>query len=284
MEIQSRGSGMRSLLVRGALKRGREMSLEESLPPLSIRRNSIRVDEAELAAFNRVVSFDEKGMHPAYPHVVAAPLHMELLLRPEVPFKLLGLVHLENRIRVLRLPKPGEPFSLEASFEGARWIRNGLEVTVATRATVNSELIWTEESVLFSRQRAARNIPKEPREFWGEVNEDGHRMELAGNLGRHYARVSGDWNPIHLAPLPARAFGFKRHIIHGMWSFSRVLSDCPLHSFEAAFRFRKPVYLPSSVWLSQTAEEDGKQSTVVHCESGETRYLEGWWKELETNV
>ena len=48
--------------------------------------------------------------------------------------------------------------------------------------------------------------------------------KLPGNLGREYAAVSGDHNPIHLYPLSAKAFGFKRQIAHGMWTKARSVA------------------------------------------------------------
>ena len=48
--------------------------------------------------------------------------------------------------------------------------------------------------------------------------------KLPGDLGRRYAAVSGDHNPIHLYGLTAKAFGFPRQIAHGMWSKARCLA------------------------------------------------------------
>ncbi len=47
---------------------------------------------------------------------------------------------------------------------------------------------------------------------------------LPGDLGRRYAAVSGDHNPIHLYPLTAKALGFPRQIAHGMWSKARCVA------------------------------------------------------------
>ena len=59
----------------------------------------------------------------------------------------------------------------------------------------------------------------------------GVEWRLPGDLGRRYAAVSGDRNPIHLYALTAKAFGFPRQIAHGMWSKARCLAasrtGCP---------------------------------------------------------
>ena len=51
------------------------------------------------------------------------------------------------------------------------------------------------------------------------------RWTLAGDVGRRYAAVSGDRNPIHLSALSAKALGFPRAIAHGMYTASRALAD-----------------------------------------------------------
>ena len=86
------------------------------------------------------------------------------------------------------------------------------------------------------------------------------RWRLAADLGRRYAAVSGDHNPIHLNPLAAKAFGFPRTIAHGMWSLARCLSS--LAGWGPAVgvvdvEFRRPVLLPSTVELRTERVEDG---------------------------
>lgn len=40
--------------------------------------------------------------------------------------------------------------------------------------------------------------------------------QLGVDTGRAYASVSGDFNPIHLSVLSAKALGMRRSIAHGM--------------------------------------------------------------------
>ncbi len=74
--------------------------------------------------------------------------------------------------------------------------------------------------------------------------------KLPGDLGRRYAAVSGDHNPIHLYPLTAKALGFPRQIAHGMWSMARCVAMLENRLPDAAaveVAFKKPVLLPGSV-------------------------------------
>ncbi|PBC62037.1 hypothetical protein BKI49_20840 [Streptomyces sp. Tue6028] len=71
---------------------------------------------------------------------------------------------------------------------------------------------------------------------------------LAGDVGRRYAAVSGDRNPIHLHPFTARLFGFPRAIAHGMWTVARCLAEYgPQGEVTVRADFRAPVLLPGTV-------------------------------------
>ena len=50
-------------------------------------------------------------------------------------------------------------------------------------------------------------------------------IEIASGTGWRYARISGDFNPIHLTDRTAGMFGFKQSVAHGMWSLGRCLGS-----------------------------------------------------------
>jgi acyl dehydratase len=113
----------------------------------------------------------------------------------------------------------------------------------------------------------------QPAEFTEAVT-----WHLAANKSRQYALVSGDLNPIHLYPLTAKAMGFKRHIMHGMWSKSRALAqlqpqDGPWPvSIDVAFKL--PVFLPATVTLLSQSDADGSRFEIRD-EKGEKPHLVG---------
>ncbi|WP_230396644.1 MaoC family dehydratase [Streptomyces blattellae] len=78
---------------------------------------------------------------------------------------------------------------------------------------------------------------------------------LAGDIGRRYAAASGDRNPIHLYPLTARPFGFRRAVAHGMWTLARCLAahGVPERALVRA-QFRAPVQLPGTVTYAAQGE------------------------------
>ena len=99
-----------------------------------------------------------------------------------------------------------------------------------------------------------RGAPPEGEPAAGLVIDDapagGIDWRLPADLGRTYASVSGDHNPIHLYPLTAKALGFPRQIAHGMWTLARSSlrsrTGCPTPS-PSRSAFKKPVFLPGTV-------------------------------------
>ncbi|MGI8665665.1 MAG: MaoC family dehydratase, partial [Jatrophihabitans sp.] len=91
------------------------------------------------------------------------------------------------------------------------------------------------------------------------------------DLGRHYAAVSGDRNPIHLHPLSARLFGFRAAIAHGMWLKARTLAAFEGRlgpAFDVEVAFKTPVFLPAVLELSATPAGDGWDLDVHGARSG----------------
>jgi acyl dehydratase len=83
------------------------------------------------------------------------------------------------------------------------------------------------------------------------------RWELPGDLGRRYAGVSGDRNPIHMHALSAKALGFPRAIAHGMWTKARCLAALEgllPDAYAVQVRFRRPIELPATVAFASKAD------------------------------
>ena len=96
------------------------------------------------------------------------------------------------------------------------------------------------------------------------------------NLGRRYAAVSGDRNPIHLFKLTAQAFGFPRQIAHGMWAKAAALSELQdklPDAFTVRVDFRKPLLLPSTAEFASRVEDDRVDFSLRNAETGEPHLI-----------
>lgn len=103
------------------------------------------------------------------------------------------------------------------------------------------------------------------------------RWRLRADLGRRYAAVSGDCNPIHLHPLMSRPLGFASPIAHGMWTFAACLAFLQPRlpdALVAEVRFKKPVGLPGTVELSVSVDDPQIEFALSDPRRG-TVHLEG---------
>lgn len=260
------------------------------LPDLELVLGDLRVDRDRLAAYAHVCGFSLRDALPAtLPHVLAFPLHLALMADGSFPFPALGLVHVSNRIVQHRPIDLSETLELRVYLTPLRPHRSGRTFTIVSEARVEGELVWEDHSTMLRRGRsseggaadapgrdAARERPEPPQSaLW----------RLPGDLGRRYAAVSGDRNPIHLHALSARLFGFPRAIAHGMWTQARCLAALERElpdAFAVAVDFRKPILLPGEVAFGAESGHDGGEPArsggvrfAVWGRGGAVRHLDG---------
>lgn len=258
-----------------------------ALPSEKLRVENVSLNAKHLKEFKTLCGFDKTSndIPLCYPHVISFGLHMQLLTSESFPFKLLGTVHIENNIERFSRMSLEKSYNAETYFDNLTPHHKGASYDIVTeyRNAENNELVWREHFknlvMLPSKFRdldVAENMdtgkivasrPKIPCSERAEV------WKLRSQLGRQYGAVSGDRNPIHLYPLTAKIFGFKRHIIHGMWTLSRsnASADALLRAndwnperLSLSNRFFRPIFLPGTVHHYATLDtETGKGNLEV---------------------
>ncbi|AQT07450.1 acyl dehydratase [Pseudomonas protegens] len=277
-----------------------ELNLPASLPPLFLkaamrrRINGTQLPEyglrcwislapGQLAGYRKVCGFADNGLLPAtYPHVLAFPLQMQLLTTRDFPFPLLGLIHLGNRIRVLR--PMGNVSSVRIGVQVCNLQPHAKGATFDLVTTVDDLLgpLWEAQSRMLCRgvklagEPSSQHLPNA--DNLGEVA----CWRAERDIGRRYARVSGDYNPIHLSAWSARLFGFPQAIAHGLWNKARTLAalseHLPAANIEVTVQFMKPVLLPGEVRLLASA--GGSSGELQLLGSGELQHMLGNWQPI----
>ncbi|MGC4111759.1 MAG: MaoC/PaaZ C-terminal domain-containing protein [Nocardioides sp.] len=223
---------------------------------------SATVTAEHVQAYAAVCGFAVRETAPlTYPHVLAFPLHMAVMTSPAFPFPAIGTIHLDNAITQHRPVTIGETLQLEVHATPARPHPKGTAIDFLSRALVGEETVWESSSTYLRRGRPDPDAEAAPPGSRPDHVVPGRvTWSLGGDVGRRYAAVSGDHNPIHLYAITARAFGFRRQIAHGMWSLARCVAAVENRLPDAVTveaSFRKPVFLPSTVAFGQDSTADG---------------------------
>ena len=241
----------------------------KQLPSSVYTVDQLVIDQANLSDYRKICGFMNDGRVPAtYFAVLSQTLQMNMMAKPDFPFAMLGLVHLENSVTQHRMIFDTETVRMSVQLDNLRAHDKGQQFDFVTMVFVGEELVWQGVSTYLSRQKKSKQSPQaaKPKETITPVKLDASEgglslpIEVQEDIGRRYAFVSGDFNLIHLHPLSARAFGFPKAIAHGMWTKARALAAIA-RSFElpAAYQvqvsFRQPVFLPSAIELVTDAPD-----------------------------
>ncbi len=275
----------------------------KDVPDLELSLAGVRPDPDAVAAYSRVCGFTLRDqLPPTYPHVLAFPLHMAVMADGSFPFGAVGLVHVENRIVQQRPIGLGEELKLVVRPTALQPHKRGQTFSLLTEAWANDELAWESTSTMLRRGRSQSAVEvstaMRPKVRPPSGGGDGDSSEperdltpsaewrLGEDLGRRYASVSGDRNPIHMHSLTAKPLGFPSAIAHGMWTKARCLAALEGRlpdAFAVEVRFRKPIGLPGRVELLSDAGEPEIHFAVRDAKQ-HTPHLDGTVEPLETKT
>jgi len=272
----------------------------KEIPEIELTLPQVRADAERVAAYNRVCGFALRDhLPPTYPHVLAFPLHMAVMADGSFPFGAVGLVHVENQIIQHRRIGLDEELTIKVKPTKLESHPKGRTFSLQTKVKVGNRIVWESTSTMLRRggsstsspstSDTAHRVDNEMRTkgdaLGGEVAASAE-WKLGGDLGRRYAAVSGDRNPIHMHAWTAKPLGFPRAIAHGMWTKARCLAALESRlpdAFQVDVRFRKPILLPGRVEFASTSEGDEIAFAVRDAKRG-TPHLDGSVKPREAKA
>ena len=174
------------------------------------RVEGVRIDRSHLRAFLKVAgAVDDGRMPPTYPHVLIGSLHARLISRDDFPHPALGLVHVANRIRVIEPMNLDDSWDVNVRIDGQREAKKGIEFDLITEFTTGGKVVWDQVTTVLRPGKERLGSGSKPT---GNIRESGAHTRSSTfiareDIGRKYAAVSGDYNPIHLHASVAKLFG-----------------------------------------------------------------------------
>ncbi|MFK0006261.1 MaoC family dehydratase [Paenarthrobacter sp. NPDC090520] len=230
------------------------------LPAVSHEVRDVTADVENLTSYQHFLGETARDILPAgFVHALAFPVAMSVMNRDDFPLPLLGMIHLRNHVEQYSPIQFTQALDIRAWAENLHGHRAGTQVDVVAevRSHASGVLLWRGVSTYLAKgvflpgidkagtsNSAAKTDfkPPFPTALW----------QLGVDTGRSYAAVSGDFNPIHLSGLSAKALGLRGSIAHGMYLASRALADVGAVKAEAFtwdVAFEAPVFLPARVAL-----------------------------------
>lgn len=238
------------------------------LPGCSHEVRGVTAGVTNLTAYQHLIGETASDVLPAgFLHALAFPLSMSVMNRDDFPLPLLGMIHLTNKVVQSAPVLFTEALDVRTWAENLRGHRAGtqLDIVAEVRGAGEDFVRWRGVSTYLAKGMFLPGIDKPsaataPEPF--SAPNPTALWQLGVDTGRAYASVSGDFNPIHLSVLSAKALGMRRSIAHGMYLASRALADVGAakgDAFSWDVAFEAPVFLPARVALdiSTVQDDDG---------------------------
>lgn len=262
-------------LLRALFKRPRR-PLPSALPDIVTEYRLDRLPLDDIARYRAAFGFSGDRVPLTWWYLLAQRAHLATMLEPAFPFRIVGLVHMENALEEHGLAAPGEPLVLRTVLRLLPPSSSGaLRCALETRGSADGAPVFSCTSTYLIR-RGERSGARQPDAVPDLTGAPLTQWTLDAAAGRRYARLSGDWNPIHLTRWSARLMSMRAPIIHGMHtlasSCAALENDSGRHATRIDCRFRAPVTLGSTVSLRAVTGTDefvveagGKPAVTGNC-------------------
>lgn len=241
----------------------------KALPAEAIRVEHPGISTAQLEEYRQLFHgevFDgshRSSLPSVLVHIAAFPVQMALMSDDSFPLPLMGMVHLSNHVEH-RMPISAEqPLQILVRAENLQPHRRGTQLdliveiypeSVDIEEATAADLLWRGVSTYLGRGHYLAGKPegeKPAREEFTPPQKTG-MWSLSAGTGRQYAAVSGDYNPIHVSTLTAKALGMPKAIVHGMYAAGRMLEgrEPEQAGHQWGISFESPMTLPGKVAFS----------------------------------
>lgn len=248
---------------------------------------AVMLDAGAAASYAQMCGFSASATLPVtFPHVLAMPLHLKIFASSAFPLRPMGLIHLSNVIESLGDLTSGSRVDITVAARNYQRTDSGLAFDMATEISSAGRPMWRETCVFLSRwpdemMRQGGRPPRPPK-----APKDSAvlaELEVSLRTAWAYARVAGDYNPIHLSDRAARFLGLRGSIGHGMWSLARSLAQAPVptipHGVRIETQFLTPVQLPARVAIKEWRAEGQVKRALCDIRTGRV-HMVAWWDEV----
>jgi acyl dehydratase len=283
--IFSQSIGLRALgetAVRGALSRFGKPT-PPTLPGRELSATVAPPSKALVDAYLRYLGSDPSSYGETLPpHLFP---HWAFLLMSRtlagIPYPILRVVNAGCKLEINRPLPRGEKLEIRARLESIdaddRKALMTQRIVTGTKSAPDALVAYLRTYVPLGGKKKSGAV-EQPRATVPAEAQSLETWDLPVTAGLDYAKLAGDFNPIHWIAPYARAMGFKNPILHGFASISRSMETLNRKLFDGRtntiqtidVRFTRPLALPSTV--SVFVKDQG---LYVASSASQTPVLEG---------
>lgn len=252
MLVLSTMPSYRRELIKALFKRTKPSNY--SFDELKVSLSHIRIDTRQLSRYNRYFAFSDNEIPLPFWFVFSQPAQLALFNLPQFPASVVGLVHTGLVIEKHRPGQVDDEYQVSLSVQSCEKTDKGLKISLHIVIQSNGEKVISLQSDYLSpsRDRKAGKPKSNARPF---DTSEARKVEYDVRKARKYARISGDYNPIHLSSALARLFGFRQPILHGMYSVASLYAYSYKRNIgsdkQMRVKFKRPLFLPQSAYILQ---------------------------------
>ncbi|HZH68361.1 MAG TPA: MaoC/PaaZ C-terminal domain-containing protein [Chitinophagales bacterium] len=253
----------------------------DRLPEKGYTIKGLTIDKKQYSDFCKMFEYNDATVPSTYWYIRLFSMQTLLLAHPDAPFPMPGLVHLSFKINQYTTIYPTDKLDTTVKFGNLIQHDKGTGVETIMSLSRHGQVVWEQKNINLYLGKKGLGIPGEDI-VEGEITEPdlSTLWSLHPKNAIDFAKVSGDFNPIHLHDITAKIFGFRKQIAHGWYSLCRAVSPMSttikgIHELYGSFK--KPLFLPSKV-LGRTQEDNGLVLFDVINEKEGYPHLKGYVK------
>ncbi|SET68088.1 MaoC/PaaZ C-terminal domain-containing protein [Thalassotalea agarivorans] len=226
----------------------------DAFEPCTRTFKDIAPDPEKIIAFKKLFNCQE--VLPTYMFLIAYPYVGLTFSQSKNPSSLLGLIHIASHFKFIKAHDWTQKTDIQVTMENYVKSDKGIVYQLKTSMIQDGEVTLENVNHILDKNKQYKSA-KTANANSKEANVDDvmatHKVEQS--IAWQYAKVSGDYNLIHLHAIFAKMFGLKTSLMHGMYNVHWMLANMDQSQLENAgelkVSFNRPCFLPNGVALAQ---------------------------------
>ena len=209
------------------------------------------IEERKIDRFRSLYNIARgKELPISYAFIASFKPMMKVLSDKQFAFSPLGLIHISANFSFIAELDYSQPFEIKFKVDQSGIHPLGHLITVTSQFFQNDKQCLINTNTMLKKTKTQKSTRKDLPQFDGKCS-----LLVDKTLARQYAKVSDDYNPIHLSNRLAKLFAMPKAIMHGMYLGHLVLIKKEVKVKQIEIKFKKPCFLPSNIGILTKSNE-----------------------------